>query len=185
MSTFGRPLTDDGLLRVLDHWLDDGPIVAPDLMVESALRTAARTPQRRWRGRLLRFAGASPLVPVGLTLAAVAAVVALGAGLGQVLPLPGTEATPTPGLTDTPTPDASSPPSGWVVYTNPGGRLRAAARRSPSRPMRGGAGPRRAVARRRADSVHGQRWLYGALAISIGQPDGSIYATAGSFGRAQ
>ncbi len=47
------------------------------------------------------------------------AVVALGVGLGQVLPLPGTQATPTPELTDNPTPDASSAPSGLVIFTNP------------------------------------------------------------------
>ena len=172
MSTFGHPLTDDGLIRALDHWLDDGPVVAPDLMVESALRTAARTPQRRWRGRVLRFTGVSPLVPVGLTLAAVAAVVALGVGLGQVLPLPGTQATPTPELTDNPTPDASSAPSGLVVFTNPrdGYELTLPASWTPGEFLSNPPGTMRFGA---AHSDNGPS-SFGALTVSIGSTDGIV-----------
>lgn len=119
MSGTSRLFTDDAVDRVLDHWLSDGPTAMPDASFNAALRTVAVVPQRRWRGRMVRFTGASPLVPIGLTLGALAAVIALGIGINQALPIPGTEATPTPGYTDTPdaSPDDSAP-QGYAWYRN-------------------------------------------------------------------
>jgi hypothetical protein len=148
----------------------------PDASLDAALLAVTVAPQRRWRGRLARFAGASPLVPVGMTLGAIAAVVALGIGIGQVLPLPGTEATPTPGSTETPTPDSE----GMVIFSNPrdGYELvvpeqwEVGAEPDFGEPLQGVVRFGRAANRD-----------YGALTVSIGSPDGRFYlCTAGLCG---
>ena len=149
---------------MLDLWLDAGPTSMPDDSVENALRAVAVTPQRRWRGRLVRFSGASPLVPVGLTVAAIAAVVALGIGIGSVLPPSGTEVSPTP--------EPSGPPSGLVVFTNPrdGYELTLPASWTPAEFLSNPPGTMRFGA---AHSDNGPS-SFGALTVSIGSTDGIV-----------
>jgi hypothetical protein len=111
MSSRGRLFTDDALTRTLDHWLADGPKEMPEVSVDAALRTVAITGQRRWRGRLVRFASASPMVPVGVSAATIAVVVMLAVAFGQILPPPATLPSPTPDST-------SSPALGLRFHTN-------------------------------------------------------------------
>ncbi|HEV7200121.1 MAG TPA: hypothetical protein VGO32_04885 [Candidatus Limnocylindria bacterium] len=153
----------------------------PDPSLDAALRAVAVTPQRHWRGRLVRFAGASPLVPVGLTLVAFAAVVTLGIGFTQVLPIPGTEATPTPGFTDTPTPPPTNRPSGSVVYTNEedGYELTLPARWTPDDFFSNPPGTMRFGAAHSDGDPSG----FGALTVSIGSTDGTVYDCAPSLCR--
>jgi hypothetical protein len=183
MSTSGRLFTDDAIDRVLDRWLAEGPTAMPDASLDAALLAVMVAPQRRWRGRLVRFAGASPLVPVGLTLGAIAATVALGIGIGQVLPLPGTETTPTPGVTDTPTPDASGPPSGSVLYTNEedGYELTLPADWTPSEFFTNPPGTMRFGDAYLQSHMAGSS--FGALTVSIGSTDGTVYDCAPSVCR--
>ncbi len=173
MSASGRPFTDEVLNRVLDLWLDGGPATMPEGSLESALRAVAVTPQRRWRGRLLRFSGASPLVPVGLSLAAITAVVALGIGIGSVLPPTGTDASPTPEVSTTPAPsaepsDAANERLVWYTNSEDGYELRL--------PESWAASAMR-VHSTAGDSVPGvtriARHLW-SMTISIGTADGTV-----------
>jgi hypothetical protein len=182
MSTSGRLYTDGAVDRELARWLSDGPTALPDASLDAALLTVSVTRQRGGRGRVSRVVGATPLVPVGLTLGVIAAVLTLAIGLGPMLPFLGTEATPTPGSTGTPTPDASTPASGRVVYTNeedgyeltlPASWTPAEYLSNPPGTMRFGAG--------RGDSFPSS---FGALTVSIGSTDGTVYDCAPSACRA-
>jgi hypothetical protein len=114
VSRYGRPFTDEALTRVLGQWLSAGPEAAPDRLIEDVLRTVAATPQRRWRGRLLRMTlPPTSLAPVSVTVAAIGAVVLVAIGLGLRTPSPSGEATPIPG---TPLVSAALP-EGWEVRT--------------------------------------------------------------------
>jgi hypothetical protein len=176
MSSRGRLFTDDALTRTLDHWLADGPKEMPEVSVDAALRTVAITGQRRWRGRLLRFASASPMVPVGLTAATVAVFVTLAVAFGQILPPPATLPSPTVDSSSVPTPAPSDDGSGGVIYTNeedgyevtlPASWTPAAFLSDPPGAMRFGASHN--------DSGPSP---FGAFTVSVGSPDGTVYDCA-------
>ena len=170
MSTSGREFTDEALNRVLDLWLDGGPKSMADDSLGTALRAVAVTPQRRWRGRLAQFSGASPLIPVSLTLAGIAVAVALGIGIGSLLPPAGTEASPTP--------EPSGPPSGSVIYTNTedGYELTVPASWTPGE-MFSFDDPSGTMQFGTAYSFGGAS-PFGALTVSIGTPDGTVNVCA-------
>ena len=116
MSAFRGPRSEAGLDRMLDHWLAEGPDTAPDRVIEGAIRAAVATNQRQVRGRLVRMtAWHSPAVPVGLTVAGIAAVAMLALGLsliGDVLP---GDQSPEPTISPPPSLEA---PAGLRLYTN-------------------------------------------------------------------
>jgi hypothetical protein len=118
MSTRRETLTDDGLGRVLGHWLAEGPTAPPESTAESAMRTVVTIPQRRWRGRILRTTGSFGLpAQVGLAVAGIgaAAVVAIGVSLNSSPP-PGVVPSQSPGPTATD--DGVSESRGLGLFTD-------------------------------------------------------------------
>jgi hypothetical protein len=110
MNASGRRFTDDATTRMLDHWLADGPITMPDDLFDDAVRSATATPQRRWKGWILRMTGSTGIpAQVGLAVAGVAAVVAIAIGLSLASePPPGVVPTPSVIPTAEESPDASN-----------------------------------------------------------------------------
>jgi hypothetical protein len=110
--------------RIADFYASEAPVRAPGRVLELALETVERTPQRRSRLHppqgLLRLSPFARLAVAGL------AVIAVGVGLvlmrpvsgpGTIGPSPSPPATPSPSLLATPSPSPPATPSSAGIST--------------------------------------------------------------------
>ena len=161
-----RPLEID---QALEDWLGGGPRLSADQVVGRALTDVGATGQ----DRVSLFAIDVTVFRLGLVAAAVAAL-AIGLGLGIGPRLVGTEPSQA-----SPTQEPSGPPSGSVLYTNNGRRLRVDAPGQLDPPARCSAStiPSGTMRFGTAYSFGGGS-PFGALTVSIGSPDGTVNVCA-------